>query len=241
MLNNKNFAVLVDGENCGPKQFSGILREVQRLGVIAVKRVYADWTNPVRSSWKEVLHANGARPVQQFDYGHDAADHALIMDAIEILMRSPEINAVCIASSDNGFQFLAQRIREMGKYVLGIGRREPPAKHLIAACHSYVYYDNLPDASNSESKADTLPEYDSSVFSLEQLFFKAFSNCSEADDEIYLGDLGKSLKDIDPAFDPRSYGSQTLKKLIKNHPELVAITEETNDRCFVKLKKKDSK
>ena len=97
MIDYKNFAVLIDGENCSPKQFSGILKEVQRLGSIAVKRVYADWTNPARSSWKEMLQINGARPIQQFDYGKDAADHALIMDAVEILTKTPEINALCIA------------------------------------------------------------------------------------------------------------------------------------------------
>ncbi|USE38690.1 MULTISPECIES: NYN domain-containing protein [Endozoicomonas] len=233
MINQKNFAVLIDGENCSPKQFSGILKEVQRLGSIAVKRVYADWTNPARSSWKEILHLNGARPIQQFDYGKDAADHALIMDAVEILTKTPEINAVCIASSDNGFQFLAQRIREMGKYVLGVGRREPPAKNLIAACHSYVYYDNLPDANNENDFETT-----KSDMPLEELLVKAYNSFSSNDEQIYLGDLGKSLKDFDPAFDPRSYGFASLKKLVKNHPEIISITEETSDRCFITLAQK---
>lgn len=35
-------------------------------------------------------------------------------------------------------------------------------------------------------------------------------------DSIYLGDLGTKLKQLDSAFDPRSYGSASLKKLIIN-------------------------
>ena len=232
MNNSKNFAVLVDGENASHKEFPGILREVQKYGAIAVKRVYADWTNPARASWKEVLHSNGARPIQQFNYGKDAADHALIMDAIEILAKASEISGVCIVSSDNGFQFLAQRIREMGKYVMGIGRREPPAKELIAACHNYVYFDNL------SIKDDTKREFSRGAEEIDapdQLLINAYQSCSDGDGMIYLGDLGKALKDIDPAFDPRTYGFSSLKKLVKGHPEIFVIAEETNDRCFIRL------
>lgn len=232
MHNGKNFAVLVDGENSGPKEFAGILREVQKYGTTAVKRVYADWTNPARSAWKDVLHSNGARPIQQFNYGKDAADHALIMDAIEILTKAPEINAVCIASSDNGFQFLAQRIREMGKYVMGVGRRHPPAKELIAACHNYVYFDNLPTSDSSSGKAAN-DEHE--VVSPDELLREAYLSLCEDDEPIYLGELGTALKNKDSAFDPRTYGFQTLKQMVKGHPELFKIEEETRDRCFVRL------
>lgn len=232
MYNAKNFAILIDGENASPREFSGILREVQKHGTIALKRVYADWTNPARASWKETLHTNGARPIQQFNYGKDAADHALIMDAVEILAKAPEINSICIASSDNGFQFLAQRVREMGKYVMGVGRRQSPARDLIAACHNYVYFDNLQTTAPIFTTLD--PELHD-VVPPDHLLKRAYHQCNDGDGPVYLGDLGKALKDIDPAFDPRSYGFDTLKRLIKGHPELFAIVEETNDRCFVRL------
>lgn len=231
MYSCKNFAILVDGENAGPKQFSGILREVQKQGTIAIKRVYADWTNPARAPWKEVLHKFGARPIQQFNYGKDAADHTLIMDAVEILVRAPEINAVCIASSDNGFQFVAQRIREMGKYVMGVGRRENPARNLISACHDYVYFDNLELPESSCDQSTTMEEN----VTPDLLLKKAYLACSDGDEPVYLGDLGVSLKKTDPAFDPRSYGFATLKRLVKGHSEVFQIATETNDRCFIRL------
>ncbi|MET4694982.1 NYN domain-containing protein [Endozoicomonas lisbonensis] len=231
MNNSKNFAILVDGENAGPKQFSGILREVQKQGTIAIKRVYADWTNPSRAPWKEVLHKFSARPIQQFNYGKEAADHTLIMDAVEVLIRAPEINAVCIVSSDNGFQFLAQRIREMGKYVMGVGRRESPARNLISACHDYVYFDNL-DLPESGGDQSTAMEEN---ITPDMLLKRAYLACSDGDGSVYLGDLGASLKKIDPAFDPRSYGFETLKRLVKGHSELFQIASETNDRCFIRL------
>ena len=228
----RNFALYVDGENAGPKYFPGIIREVQKYGSIAVKRVYADWTNPGRAAWKDLLHRYGARPIQQFNYGKDAADHALIMDAIEIMTMSPSIDSVCIVSSDNGFQFLASRLREMGKYVMGVGRREPPAKDLIAACHNYVYYDNLP-VSEAKSLVTEMSDEQQNIQSPDEILSAAYSICAQTAEPVYLGDLGQAVKNEDPAFDPRSFGFVSLKKLVKGCPELFEVVNETNDRCFV--------
>jgi len=139
-VKNYTFAVLVDGENASPKDFPGIIREVEKQGDVAIQRVYADWTQPAHSNWKEILHSTGARPVHQFNYGKDAADHALIMDAIELTMNTPRIDAVCIVSSDGGYHTLALRIREKGLYVMGIGKRNTPER-LRRACHHFVYSD----------------------------------------------------------------------------------------------------
>lgn len=251
MIKTKNFAVFVDGENCSSENFPGILRKVQASGTIAVKRVYADWTNPARSSWKDILHASGARPIQQFAYGSNAADHALIMDAIEILVRSSEINAVCIASSDNDFQFLAQRIREMGKYVLGVGRRKSPAQKLIAACHEYAYYDDLPNINNHHSNNDSnsnnnndsndngktaraLPTDEA----FEALVIRAMSDDSSADDDISLSTLGTLLRRADPDYSNQQYGASSLKKLIAHHPLVFTITSGEENPCMVRLTKK---
>ncbi len=231
MSKNKRFAVLVDGENIGPKQFLGILKKVSEEGSVAVKRVYADWTNPARSSWKEILQEHAAVPAHQFNHGKDSADHALIMDAIEILVRAPEINAVCIASSDNGYQFLAQRIREKGGYVMGIGRRDKPANKFIEACDDYVFLDTLEFAWGS---ASTDPEAEENII-LDELLKKAFLSCAGGNRAVYLGVLGTSLKKVDPGFVVQDYGFSTLKRLLESRSGLFHIEEQSKDQCFVQL------
>lgn len=54
-------------------------------------------------------------------------------------------------------------------------------------------------------------------------------------DSIYLGDLGTKLKQLDSAFDPRSYGSASLKKLIINKTTQLEIHDVRDDRCYVRL------
>lgn len=113
-MNNKyTFAVFVDAENVSHKQYQDILTEVEKYGSVAIKWVYADWSNQHQKTWREILHQTASRPIQQFNHGKDSADHALIMDAIELTSNSSRINAICIVSSDGGYYSLAQRIREV--------------------------------------------------------------------------------------------------------------------------------
>lgn len=226
-MKNLTFAVLVDGENASPKDFVGVLREVEKKGDVALKRVYADWTMPHQAGWKDVLHETGARPVQQFNYGKDAADHALIMDAIELTIETPRLDAVCIVSSDGGFHTLALRIREKGLYVMGIGKRNTPER-LRRACHHFVYSDLL-DVNESAPvvHADG---------GLDELLVKAYQAAEVEGEAVYLGSMGSQLKRLDPAFDPRSYSFPTLKSLIKANGHLFDIASETDDRFFIRLR-----
>jgi cold shock CspA family protein len=227
-VKNYTFAVLVDGENASPKDFPGIIREVEKQGDVAIQRVYADWTQPAHSNWKETLHTTGARPVHQFNYGKDAADHALIMDAIELTMSTPRIDAVCIVSSDGGYHTLALRIREKGLYVMGIGKRNTPER-LRRACHHFVYSDLLDFA--SDDTGETKEDLD-----LDRILLKAFNEAQQDNEAVYLGILGTHIKRIDPAFDPRSYSFNTLKGLIQASSHLFNVDTSNKSQCFVSLK-----
>jgi len=195
---------------------------------VAIQRVYADWTQPSLSGWKEVLHSTGARPVHQFNYGKDAADHALIMDAIELIMSTPKIDAVCIVSSDGGYHTLALRIREKGLYVMGIGKRNTPER-LRRACHHFVYSDLLDFASDDteEIRED---------LDLDRILLKAFNEAQQDNEAVYLGLLGTQIKRIDPAFDPRSYSFKTLKELIQASSHLFNVDSSNKSQYFVSLK-----
>lgn len=137
------FAVLVDGENISPRFLAPILAEINRSGEIILTRVYGDWTEAHMRGWKELLQSHPVRPVQQFRYGDNASDGALIMDAIEIVStnRNP-VNAFCIVSSDSDFYSLALRLREHGMYVTGIGR-EGTKNILVRSCNRFIYLENL--------------------------------------------------------------------------------------------------
>ena len=59
------FAVLIDAENVPHSNVKGILEEIAKYGIPTIKRIYADWTKPNVSGWKNVLLENAITPIQQ--------------------------------------------------------------------------------------------------------------------------------------------------------------------------------
>jgi len=226
-MNKLNFAILVDGENASHNDYSSVLDEVEKYGLVAIKWVYADWTDSNQAGWMDILHNTASSPKQQFHYGKDAADHALVMDAIELIHKNTRINAVCIVSSDGGFYSLAQRIREYGLHVMGIGQEKTPDK-FRKACHNFVYTTNL---LSTDIPVETNKDIDT-------LLLSAYQKCAQNNEPVGLEDMGRKLKALDSSFDPRTYQCTNLTKLIKDKDDLFEIVDEQVDRCFIGLKKK---
>ena len=127
MSTNKEnkLAVLFDADNVPYSRVREMLDEVAKYGNPTIKRIYGDWTKPSVSGWKSVLLENAITPVQQYSYttGKNATDSAMIIDAMDIL-HVDQVDGFCIVSSDSDFTRLATRLREAGKFVIGMGEKK---------------------------------------------------------------------------------------------------------------------
>jgi uncharacterized protein (TIGR00288 family) len=140
---NKKFAVFIDGDNICAKDYEPAIKEIaSTYGDILIKRVYGDWTTSNMNTWKDVLVKEPATPCQQFRSGKNATDTRIIMDAIELMIHNANINAFCIVSTDADFCGLALRLRENGKYVLGMGK-EQSKPIWQEACDKFIKLENL--------------------------------------------------------------------------------------------------
>ena len=153
-MTDDKLAVLIDADNVPYKNVKEMLEEISRNGTPTIKRIYADWTKPTVSGWKNVLLENAITPIQQYSYttGKNATDAALIIDAMDILY-SNNVDGFCIVSSDSDFTRLATRLREAGKYVVGMGEKKTPTP-FISACEKFKYLEVLaadPDSSQPET------------------------------------------------------------------------------------------
>jgi hypothetical protein len=135
--------VLIDGDNAQAPLVGNLLRVADGLGLVTVRRVYGDFTSPRFRSWNEVLGKHGIRPIQQFSYakGKNATDHALIIDAMDLLVAGG-LDGFCLVSSDSDFAILAMRLRDAGQLVYGFGKATTP-KAFREACHKFILTDNL--------------------------------------------------------------------------------------------------
>jgi uncharacterized LabA/DUF88 family protein len=138
--NDRKLAVLIDADNISHKYINYMMSEIAKYGTPTYKRIYGDWTQPNLNSWKPILLENALTPIQQYSYttGKNSTDSALIIDAMDILYSS-NVEGFCIVSSDSDFTRLATRLREAGKYVIGIGEHKTPSA-FIASCEKFIFW-----------------------------------------------------------------------------------------------------
>ncbi len=212
--------MLVDGDNAQPSMIEHILAEVAKYGVVTTRRIYGDWTTPQMSGWKESLNSYAVQPMQQFRYtvGKNATDSALIIDAMDLL-HAGTVGGFCIVSSDSDYTRLATRIREQGLFVMGVGRSGTP-KAFVTACEVFVYTENL---SPQENRNEQIAELASSEWT--GTVVRALEMATQDDGWAFLGVVGNKLRQLDPAFDARSYGHKQLSLLIKSRPDLFKMRE----------------
>ncbi len=244
-LENRRIALLIDGDNAQASLVEQIIAEVSKYGIISVRRIYGDWTTPQMNSWKEVLNTHAIQPMQQFRYtvGKNATDSALIIDAMDIL-HDGYVNGFAIVSSDSDYTRLATRIREKGFFVLGIGKLTTP-KAFVNACEIFVYTENLVE----ETKKKPIPRtQDEASIKAEPadvvpLLKSAIESVQQDDGWAQLGSIGQRLHQLDPGFDPRTYGYKQLSQLIKAHKNVFEINEKKSrggpTQFYIKTKEQE--
>lgn len=240
---NRNFAVLIDGDNVSSTHVTEMLEEIAKYGNPTIKRIYGDWTKPGLNKWKNVLLENAIVPIQQYGYtrGKNATDSAMIIDAMDILY-SGKVEGFCLVSSDSDFTRLATRLREAGMQVIGIGEKKTP-NPFIAACDKFIYIEILKNdkSEKSESKIESKQEYDKITKKEIGLISSTINDLSDDEGWAFLGDVGSLILKKRPSFDSRNYGFQKLTPLIKSIGKYDIEQRETpgskNKLIYVKNKK----
>ena len=214
---SRRIALLIDGDNAQPSLIEHILAEAAKYGIATTRRIYGDWTTPNMSGWKDSLHSYAVQPAQQFRYttSKNATDSALIIEAMDLL-HGGTVDGFCIVSSDSDYTRLAMRIREQGLFVMGVGRSNTP-KSFVNACEVFVYTENL------SPQTEQIAQDAKSVSSDWQgLVTRAIDMGAGDDGWAALGMVGHCLRQLDPAFDSRTYGYKQLSQLVNSQPGLFA-------------------
>lgn len=217
-------AVLIDADNVPYANVREMIEEISKYGTPTIKRIYADWTKPTVSGWKNVLLENAITPIQQYSYttGKNSSDSALIIDAMDILY-SEKVNGFCIVSSDSDFTRLATRLREAGMTVIGFGEKKTP-QPFISACDKFIYLEILKQPAAPEAKTATrvrnpkaekepLNKIDKGTI---KLIVESVNDLADESGWTSLGNLGSFILKKKPEFDPRNYGFPKLLPLIKS-------------------------
>ena len=221
-IRNK-IAILIDGDNAQSSLLQEMLVEAGKHGQITVRRIYGDWTTTNMKSWKDTLNYHAFQPIQQFRYtvGKNATDSAMIIDAMDIL-HSRVVEGFCLVSSDSDYTRLATRIRESGIFVMGIGEKKTP-KAFVNACDVFVFTENLATAKKtvqnkqtrtSKKSTKSKAETDKDDLDPMPILSQAFEMSEGQDGWAPLATMGQAVYQVDPSFDPRTYGHKQLSRMI---------------------------
>jgi hypothetical protein len=235
-------AILIDGDNAQASLLPQMLVEAGKYGQVTVRRIYGDWTTQSMNSWKDILNFHAFQPVQQFRYtiGKNATDSAMIIDAMDIL-HTNVVDGFCLVSSDSDYTRLATRIRETGIFVMGIGEKKTP-KPFVNACDVFVYTENLvaevktvesrthkPSGKKKKEEVEPIP-----------LLRQAFEMAVREDGWASLAMMGNALYQLDPGFDPRTFGHKQLSRLIGSYKEWFELrTQEIDGSTLFHLRMKE--
>ncbi len=222
-LSRHKIAILIDGDNAQSSLLPEMLVEAGKHGQVTVRRIYGDWTTSNMNSWKDVLNYHAFQPIQQFRYtvGKNATDSAMIIDAMDIL-HSGVVDGFCLVSSDSDYTRLATRIRESGVFVMGIGERKTP-KAFVNACDVFVFTENLAaekkaarqkQAQAKKTGSRKQHEADKEELDPMPVLSQAFEMAVGQDGWAPLATLGQAIYQVDPSFDPRTYGHKQLSRMI---------------------------
>jgi hypothetical protein len=228
----RRMAILIDGDNAQPSLIGNMLAETSKYGNVVIRRIFGDWTTANMNGWKDTLQTHAIQPIQQFRYtvGKNATDSAMIIDAMDVLYED-RVDGFCLVSSDSDYTRLATRIREKGVFVMGVGKKTTP-RAFVNACDVFVFTENLQketqpppavvkktkEPNRKSEKAEKVEEVvDGAPSEVLPLLKQAFELAVQDDGWAFLGMMGTHLRQLDPSFDPRTYGFKQLSVMIRGY------------------------
>ena len=224
-----HIAVFVDFENIAAAaeedhreiELTKLFDYLKARGRVTIKRAYGDWRRFSRH--RSDLLENAVNLVQLYSYGmahKNGADIRLCIEAVETIFTHPGIQTYAIVSGDSDYSSLINKLREYGKYTIGIGLRRSTSEILIKSVDEFVFYEAIAGA------LDLAQEFDvSEAHALLLRALRAFEQQGEL--PVFAGKLKQRMVALDPAFNEAYYGYDQFKSFLEDSADLVRL--ETRD------------
>ena len=224
-------ALLIDFDNVTMGMRSDLSKELKTLldsdvikGKVSVQRAYADWRRypqyivPLSEASVDLIFAPA--------YGSNkknATDIRMAIDAVELVFTRPEIGTYILLTGDSDFSSLVLKLKEYGKYVIGVGIQESTSDILVQNCDEYYSYTTLTGLRKTT-------EADQKAQDPWVLVREAVRRMTDRDDVMRSDRLKQVMQELDPTFDEGSLGFSKFSKFLA----------EASSRGLVKLRKLDN-
>jgi uncharacterized LabA/DUF88 family protein len=220
--------MLIDFDNVTMGIRSDLQEELKNLlssdiikGKVAVRRAYADWRRypqyivPLTESSIDLIFAPAYGSSKK-----NATDIRLAIDALELVFTRPEIGTFVLLSGDSDFSSMVIKLKEYGKYVIGVGIRESSSDLLVMNCDEYYSYNAL--AGLVKSGDDETTRWDPW-----QLVTEAVTRMKRNGDVMRSDRLKQVMQEIDSSFDEKNLGMPKFSRFVQDaaHKGLLKVTK----------------
>jgi hypothetical protein len=226
------------------------------FGSVSLSRAYADWSVPANAAYRDELMERALHLVQLFTASgvKNGADIRLAVDAVEDLMRHPEISHVVLVAGDSDYVPLAQSCKQLGRYVVGIGVAGSTSRALVSACNEFIDYAHLPGvtpqpagkkvtkapakkAVTKKTPAKTSVSAVPAAEAATDLLVRAIRvGLQKSDDEwVYAAGVKSQMQRMDPAFKEKSLGFTTFREFVESRNDEVVSKSDAKGQLAVRL------
>jgi len=212
-----------------------ILERLVEKGKIVVKKAYCDWSR--YAEYKQQLH-NAAFEIidipKRSQSGKNSADIRLCVDAMDLCYSKEHIDTFAILSGDSDFSPLVSKLKENGKYVIGLATKDAASSLLVENCDEFSFYEEL---NVGESRPPRLPSRISKekrpAFQL--LIDTVLALMRENTDVMHSSLIKQTMKRKKPAFSESRYGFRTFSELLEAaaNYNLVVLKEDARSGTYV--------
>ena len=231
-----NACLLIDFDNVTLGIRSDLQTELKNLlssdivkGKVAVQRAYADWRRypqyvvPLTESSIDLIFATAYGSAKK-----NATDIRLAIDAMELVFTRPEIGTFILLSGDSDFSSLVIKLKEYGKYVIGVGIRESSSDLLVQNCDEYYSYNAL--AGLVKSSEEEIVKRDPW-----ELVTEAITRMKRNGDVMRADRLKQVMQQIDSSFDEKNLGMSKFSRFVADaaHRGLLTLTKLENGQFEV--------
>ncbi len=223
-----NAALLIDFDNVTMGIRSDLQGELNNLlssdivkGKVAVRRAYADWRRypqyivPLTESSIDLIFAPAYGSSKK-----NATDIRLAIDAMELVFTRPEIGTFVLLSGDSDFSSMVIKLKEYGKYVIGVGIRESSSDLLVMNCDEYYSYNAL--AGLTKTGDDESTRWDPW-----ELVTESVNRMKRNGDVMRSDRLKQVMQEIDSSFDEKNLGMPKFSRFVQDaaHKGLLKVTK----------------
>jgi len=234
----ENVAMGVRESNYGNFDIELVLKRLVEKGKIMVKRAYSDWHR--YSEFKRAFHQSAIEliDVPQTRYsGKNSADIRIVVDALDFSHQKDHIDTFVLVSGDSDFSPLVSKLRENGRYVIGMGVKQSSSDLLVNNCDEFIYYEDLvrptPVVTVEEPKLRNLPHKRAEAIRLVMETFQALQR--EGKEVIYGSMLKQTLVRKLPSFNESYYGYPMFSRLLEDAAEhkLLKLTKDLKSGGYI--------